>query len=100
REGCGDRGATLLLLPQDRDELEFLCETLQKCTWHFWIGLWMPAAGMGWTWVNVFRLDQGRFQLDLGERPGLCGMIRGSTIIPDNCDLASQWICQREATKL
>ncbi|NXB34687.1 KRBBA protein, partial [Eulacestoma nigropectus] len=99
REDCGDRGATLLL-PRDRDELEFLNETLQKHTRHFWIGLWVPAAGMGWMWVNGSCLDWDRFQLDLEERPGLCGTIRGSTIIPDNCDLDSQWVSQREATKL
>ncbi|NXE43378.1 KLRBC protein, partial [Ptilorrhoa leucosticta] len=96
RNDCGDRGATLLL-PWDRDELEFLNETLQKHTWHFWIGLWVPVARRGWMWVNGSR---DRFQLDLGEQPGLCGTTRGSTIIPDNCDLDLQWICQREDTKL
>uniref|UniRef100_A0A8U7NMJ0 Uncharacterized protein n=1 Tax=Corvus moneduloides TaxID=1196302 RepID=A0A8U7NMJ0_CORMO len=45
-------------------------------------------------------LHETLFQLDLRERPGLCGTIRGSTITPENCDLDSQWICRREATKL
>ncbi|NXY58636.1 KLRBC protein, partial [Callaeas wilsoni] len=99
QEDCGDWGATLLL-PRDRDELEFLNETLQKCTGHFWIGLWVPVAETGWTRVNGSRLDRDGFQLNLGERPGLCGIIKGNSIIPENCDLDSQWICQREATKL
>ncbi|NXB24204.1 KRBBA protein, partial [Rhagologus leucostigma] len=88
--------ASPLLLPPSQ---EFLHETLKKPSRYFWIGLGVPAAGTGWTWVNGSLLDRDRFQPDLGERPGLCGMIRGSTIIPDTCDLASQWICQREATK-
>ncbi|NWV73559.1 KLRBC protein, partial [Dasyornis broadbenti] len=79
---------------------EFLNESLQKPTRHFWIGLWVPAAGTGWTWVNGSRLDQDQFQVDLEERPGACGTIRGSSTIPDNCDLDSQWIYQKEATKL
>ncbi|NXC11125.1 KLRBC protein, partial [Orthonyx spaldingii] len=79
---------------------EFLDETLQKPACCFWIGLWVPAAGTGWTWVSGSRLDRDRFQLDLGERPGLCGSIRGGTIIPDSCDLTWPWICQTEATKL
>ncbi|NXH88357.1 KLRBC protein, partial [Edolisoma coerulescens] len=79
---------------------ELLNETLQKRTRHFWIGLWVPAARTGWMWVNSSRLGRDWFQMDLGEQPGLCGTIRGSTIIPDNCDLDLQWICQREATQL
>ncbi|NXA85360.1 KLRBA protein, partial [Melanocharis versteri] len=93
REDCGGRGATLLL-PRDRDELEFLNETLQKP------GLWVPAAGTGWTWVNGSCLDRRRFQLDPGERPGACGAISGNRIIRQECGSASQWICQKKATKL
>ncbi|NWW70097.1 KRBBB protein, partial [Climacteris rufus] len=79
---------------------EFLNETLQKPTRHFWIGLSVPEAGTGWTWVNGSRLDRDRLQLDLGERPGTCGTLKGTNITADNCDLQLEWICQREATKL
>ncbi|NWI41702.1 KRBBA protein, partial [Picathartes gymnocephalus] len=79
---------------------ELLNETLQKPGRYFWIGLWVPTAETGWTWVNGSRLDRDRFQLDLEERPGLCGMIKGNSIIPETCSFESQWICQREATKL
>ncbi|NXT63653.1 KLRBC protein, partial [Chaetops frenatus] len=99
QEDCRNRGATLLLL-RDRDELELLNETLQKPVHKSWIGLWVPPDGKGWTWVNGSRLDRNRFQLDLKEQPGLCGMIRRNSIIPETCGFQSQWICQREATKL
>ncbi|NXM42025.1 KRBBA protein, partial [Gymnorhina tibicen] len=97
REDCGDRGATLLL-PRDRDELEFLNETLQKPLLSFWIELWVPAARTGWTWVNGSLLDWDHWTS--GSDLDSVGRSEGSTIIPDNCDLDSQWICQREATKL
>ncbi|NWW26308.1 KLRB1 protein, partial [Falcunculus frontatus] len=99
REDCGSRGATLLL-PRDRDELEQLNETLQKSTRLFWIGLWVPAAGTGWTWVNGSRLDRHRFQLDLEERPGQCGTLSAGGIVPGACGTELEWICQREAIKL
>ncbi|NXO13262.1 KRBBA protein, partial [Oriolus oriolus] len=99
REDCGDRGATLLLL-QDRDELESLNETLQKLTRNFWIGLWEPAPGTGWTWVNGSRLDRDRFQLYLWEGPRQCGTISGDRISSGDCSTELQWICQREATKI
>ncbi|NWV11040.1 KRBBA protein, partial [Ptilonorhynchus violaceus] len=96
-EDCGNRGATLLL-PWDEDELEIHNETVKKPTQPFWIRLWVPAVGTGWTWVNGSRLDQDRFQLDLGERPGVCGIIKGNSIIADNCTSELQWICEREGT--
>ncbi|NWI45178.1 KLRBC protein, partial [Picathartes gymnocephalus] len=89
--------ASPLLLPPSQ---EFLNESLQKSVRYYWIGLWVPTAETGWTWVNGSRLDRDRVQLDLGEQPGTCGAIRGNSIIPDNCDLDLQWICQREAMKL
>ncbi|NXC55881.1 KRBBA protein, partial [Aleadryas rufinucha] len=89
-------GSPLLLPPSQ----EFLHETLKKPARYFCIGLWVPAARTGWTWVNGSLLERDRSQPDLEERPGLCGTIRGSTIIPDNCDLGSQWICRRKAIKL
>ncbi|NWV94940.1 KLRBC protein, partial [Machaerirhynchus nigripectus] len=99
REDCGGRGATLLL-PRDRDELELLNETLQKSGRSFWIGLWKPVPGTGWTWLDGSRLDRDRFQLDGTERPGDCGTLRSSRISPQDCGLQLQWICQREATKI
>lgn len=63
--GLRGSGATLLLL-RDWDELvkgmmgEFLHETLQKPALSFWVRLWVPAAGTGWTWVNGSRQDWDR----------------------------------------
>ncbi|NXI77804.1 KRBBA protein, partial [Rhipidura dahli] len=99
REYCGDRGATLLL-PRDRDELEHLNEILKNSTRQFWIGLSVPSAAAGWTWVNGSRLDRDRFPLELRERPGHCGTLRGGRISSGPCSTELQWICQREATKL
>ncbi|NXU42126.1 KRBBC protein, partial [Drymodes brunneopygia] len=79
---------------------ELLYETLQKSGRNFWIGLWVPAAGKDWTWADGSRPDRDWFQLDLRERPGKCGTIRSSRIIPQECDLKLQWICQKEATEL
>ncbi|XP_027595724.1 killer cell lectin-like receptor subfamily B member 1B allele B [Pipra filicauda] len=76
REDCGDRGAAMAM-PWDKDELDSLNETLRKPTRHFWIGLSVPAPGMGWTWVNGSRPDWSRFPQDLGEGPGACGALKG-----------------------
>ncbi|XP_064495323.1 killer cell lectin-like receptor subfamily B member 1C [Pseudopipra pipra] len=59
REDCGDRGAAMAM-PWDKDELDSLNETLRKPTRHFWIGLSVPAPGVGWTWVNGSRPDWSR----------------------------------------
>ncbi|NXO72909.1 KRBBB protein, partial [Phainopepla nitens] len=99
REDCGGRGTTLLL-PRDRDELELLNGILQESGRSFWIGLWEPVPGTGWTWLNGSRLERPRFQLEVGERPGHCGAIRSGRIIPQDCGFELQWICQREATEL
>ncbi|NXH35073.1 KLRBC protein, partial [Myiagra hebetior] len=99
QEDCGDRGA-MLLLPRDQDELELFNETLQKSGRNFWIGLWEPVPGAGWTWMNGSRLDRDWFQLDHRERPGQCGTLRSSTIFPQDCGLELEWICQRQAIKI
>ncbi|NXB82960.1 KRBBA protein, partial [Donacobius atricapilla] len=99
REDCGNRGSALLV-PWDQDELEILNESLQKPTRHFWIGLSLPVAGTGWTWENGSDLDRGRFQLDLEERPGACGTLKGNGIDPQDCDTTLQWICQRESAEI
>ncbi|NXR84166.1 KRBBA protein, partial [Pycnonotus jocosus] len=99
REDCGNRGSALLV-PWDQAELEFLNESLQKPTRHFWIGLSVPVAGTGWTWENGSDLDQDQFQLDLGKRPGACGTLQGNGIVPQNCDTRLQWICQKESAEI
>ncbi|RLV97707.1 hypothetical protein DV515_00011524 [Chloebia gouldiae] len=99
REDCRDRGSALLV-PWDQDELEFLNESLQKPTRHFWIGLSVPVAGMGWTWVNGSDLDQDRFRLDFGNQPGTCGTLKGNAISPQTCDRRLQWICHKESVRI
>ncbi|NWX67311.1 KLRBC protein, partial [Promerops cafer] len=99
REDCRDRGSALLV-PWDQDELEFLNESLQKSTRHFWIGLSVPVAGTGWMWENGSDLDQDWFQLDLEKRAGACGTLKGNGIDPQNCAMRLQWICQRESAEI
>ncbi|XP_010182252.1 PREDICTED: killer cell lectin-like receptor subfamily B member 1B allele B [Mesitornis unicolor] len=94
---CGNRGAELLM-PGDQDELDFLNEILHKPTRYFWIGLSVPSAGQGGTWLNGSRLDQSRFQLS--PRAEGCGVLRANSIDAGNCSLGFQWICQKNATKL
>ncbi|NWV10605.1 KLRBA protein, partial [Ptilonorhynchus violaceus] len=82
---------------------EFLNETLQKPTRHFWIGLLVPVARTGWTWENGSHLDQdwgALFQLDLGKRPGACGTLKENGIDLHNCNMKLQWICQRQSAEI
>ncbi|NWY09507.1 KRBBA protein, partial [Aphelocoma coerulescens] len=79
---------------------EFLIESLQKPTRHFWIGLLVPVAGTARMWENGSGLDQDRFQLDLGKQPGACGTLKGNGIDPQNCDTRLQLICQRESAEI
>ncbi|XP_051625615.1 killer cell lectin-like receptor subfamily B member 1B allele C [Manacus candei] len=99
REDCGDRGAAMAM-PWDKDELDSLNETLRKPTRHFWIGLSVPAPGMGWTWVNGSRPDWSRFPQDLGEGRGACGALKGDRIDPRACDTGLQWVCQTESARI
>ncbi|XP_014738760.1 PREDICTED: killer cell lectin-like receptor subfamily B member 1B allele B [Sturnus vulgaris] len=100
REDCGNRGSTLLV-PWDQDEMEFLNESLQKPTRHFWIGLSVPVAGTGWMWENSSNLDEERLQLDLRKRgPGACGTLKGNGIVSQSCDTRLQWICKRESAEI
>ncbi|XP_030921621.1 killer cell lectin-like receptor subfamily B member 1C isoform X1 [Geospiza fortis] len=99
REDCRDRGSELLM-PRDQDELEFLNESLQNPTRHFWIGLSVPVAGTGWMWENGSDLGQERFQLELGKEPGSCGTLRGNGISPQSCASTLQWICQKESIEI
>ncbi|KAM7079716.1 killer cell lectin-like receptor subfamily F member 1 isoform 1-T1 [Ciconia maguari] len=99
KQDCVNRGAELLM-PGDQEELGFLNEILQKPSRYFWIGLSIPSAGKGWTWLNGSRLDQSRFQLSPGDKGRSCGMLREDRISSDNCSSALQWICQKEATQL
>ncbi|XP_072704153.1 killer cell lectin-like receptor subfamily B member 1B allele C isoform X5 [Ciconia boyciana] len=99
KQDCVNRGAELLM-PGDQEELRFLKEILQKPSRYFWIGLSIPSAGKGWTWLNGSRLDHSRFQLSPGDKGRSCGMLREDRISSDNCSSALQWICQKEATQL
>uniref|UniRef100_A0A8C3TVY5 C-type lectin domain-containing protein n=1 Tax=Catharus ustulatus TaxID=91951 RepID=A0A8C3TVY5_CATUS len=81
REDCGNRGS-MLLVPWDQDELEFLNESLQKPTRHFWIGLSVPVAGTGWMWENGSDLDQEH------------------GIVSQDCNTRLQWICKRESAEI
>ncbi|XP_072704164.1 killer cell lectin-like receptor subfamily B member 1B allele B [Ciconia boyciana] len=99
KQDCVNRGAELLM-PGDQEELRFLNEIVQKPSRYFWIGLSIPSAGKGWTWLNGSRLDQSRFQLSPGDKGRSCGMLREDRISSDNCSSALQWICQKEATQL
>ncbi|NXG72527.1 KRBBB protein, partial [Baryphthengus martii] len=95
REDCVKRGAELLM-PGEQDELDFLNNTLKKPTRYFWIGLWVPSAGKGWTWLNGSRLDQSCPRADGTS----CGVLRMGRISSQSCSSTLEWICQREATQL
>ncbi|NWH25469.1 KRBBB protein, partial [Grus americana] len=95
QDDCRNRGAELVM-PGDQEELAFLNKILQKPKRYFWIGLSIPSAGKGWTWLNGSRLDQSR-PWDEGRR---CGVLRGDRIISENCSSGLQGICQKEATQL
>ncbi|KAK0676529.1 KRBBB protein, partial [Pygoscelis papua] len=95
KRDCVNRGAELLM-PGDQDELGFVKEVVRKPTRYFWIGLSVPSAGKGWTWLNGSRLDQGR-PWDEGRA---CGVLRGNRISSDSRSSGLQWICQKEATQL
>ncbi|GAB0201516.1 early activation antigen CD69-like [Grus japonensis] len=59
QDDCRNQGAELVM-PGDQEELAFLNKILQKPKRYFWIGLSIPSAGKGWTWLNGSRLDQSR----------------------------------------
>ncbi|NXX74090.1 KRBBC protein, partial [Urocolius indicus] len=99
RQDCVARGAELLLL-EDRDELDFVHQMLQSPSRSFWLGLFLPSAGQGWTWLNGSRLEQSRFQLSPGAEGSACGVLRWDRIVPANCGSRHQWICQRGAVEL
>ncbi|NWH47655.1 KRBBA protein, partial [Fregata magnificens] len=99
KQDCVNRSAELLM-PGDQDELGFIKEMVQKPTSYFWIGLSLPSAGKGWTWLNGSRLDQSRFQLTPWDKGRSCGVVREDVISSDSCSSGLQWICQKEATQL
>lgn len=94
-----NRGAELLM-PGDQDELGFVKEIVEKHRSYFWIGLSLPSAGKGWTWLNGSRLVQSWFQLSSWDEDGTCGVLRGDRIGSESCSSALEWICQKEATGL
>ncbi|KAK4805750.1 hypothetical protein QYF61_021849 [Mycteria americana] len=85
KQDCVNRSAELLM-PGDQEELvkgpmasgmwdgsqvcsrgaggtwgrRFIKGLVQKHSRYFWIGLSIPSAGKGWTWLNGSRLDQSR----------------------------------------
>ncbi|NXL07834.1 KRBBA protein, partial [Mesembrinibis cayennensis] len=78
----------------------FVKKMVQKPTGYFWIGLSIPSAGKGWTWLNGSCLDQSRFQLSPGNGSRACGAVREDRISSESCSSGLPWICQKEATQL
>ncbi|NXV94520.1 KRBBA protein, partial [Calonectris borealis] len=95
KRDCVNRGAELLM-PGDQDELGFVKEIVEKRSSYFWIGLSLPSARKGWTWLNGSRLAQSCSR-DEGRT---CGVLRGDRISSDSCSSALEWICQKEAAGL
>uniref|UniRef100_A0A8C3TRI7 C-type lectin domain-containing protein n=1 Tax=Catharus ustulatus TaxID=91951 RepID=A0A8C3TRI7_CATUS len=86
QERCSELGASLAIL-KDEEMVseglrEFLNESLQKPTRHFWIGLSVPVAGTGWMWENGSDLDQEH------------------GIVSQDCNTRLQWICKRESAEI
>ncbi|KAM6107028.1 killer cell lectin-like receptor subfamily B member 1B allele C [Phoenicopterus ruber ruber] len=67
---------------------------------YFWIGLSIPSAGKGWTWLNGSRLDESRFWLRPRDEGRSCGVVRGNRISSASCSSESPWICQKDAVQL
>ncbi|XP_074666608.1 killer cell lectin-like receptor subfamily B member 1B allele B [Strix aluco] len=99
REDCATRGAELLV-PGGHEELDFLNQTLRKPSTYFWIGLSVPPAGQGWTWLNGSRLAPGWFRPSPKAEFGTCGALRGGRIVSERCSSELQWICQKPAPQL
>ncbi|XP_042658247.1 killer cell lectin-like receptor subfamily B member 1B allele B [Tyto alba] len=98
RVDCVNRGAQLVMLG-DREELDFLIESIQKPTSYYWIGLLLSPV-QGWTWLNGSRLDRSCFQLNPPSSGGACGVLKGGRITSENCSAELKWICQKKATHL
>ncbi|XP_061875877.1 C-type lectin domain family 9 member A-like isoform X2 [Colius striatus] len=99
RQDCVARGAELLML-EDQDELDFVNEMLQNPSRAFWLGLLLPSAGQGWTWLNGSRLEQSRFRPSPGAEGSACGVLSWDRIGSAGCGSRYQWICQRGAIEL
>ncbi|KAM6106916.1 LOW QUALITY PROTEIN: killer cell lectin-like receptor subfamily B member 1B allele C [Phoenicopterus ruber ruber] len=99
REDCVNRGAELLM-PGDQAELDFVKELVQNPTRYFWIGLSIPSAGMGWTWLNGSHLDESQFLLSPWDEGRSCGVVRGNRISSDSCSSGLPCICQKDAVQL
>uniref|UniRef100_A0A8C0FQZ5 C-type lectin domain-containing protein n=1 Tax=Bubo bubo TaxID=30461 RepID=A0A8C0FQZ5_BUBBB len=92
---CLDQRSQLVKLESD-----FLNQTLRKPTTYFWIGLSVPPAGQGWTWLNGSRLAPGWFRLSPKAEFGKCGALRRGRIVSESCSSELQWICQKPAPQL
>ncbi|KAM9263902.1 killer cell lectin-like receptor subfamily B member 1B allele C [Morus bassanus] len=102
KQDCVNQNAELVM-PGDQDELDFIKEMVQKPRRYFWIGLSVPSAGKGWTWLNGSCLDQSRFLLSSWNESRSrrsCGVFKEGTISSESCSSGLQWICQKEATQL
>ncbi|KAM9263879.1 killer cell lectin-like receptor subfamily B member 1B allele C isoform 1-T3 [Morus bassanus] len=102
KQDCVNQNAELVM-PGDQDELDFIKEMVKKPRQYFWIGLSVPSAGKGWTWLNGSCLDQSRFLLSSWNESRLrrsCGVFKEGTISSESCSSGLQWICQKEATQL
>uniref|UniRef100_A0A8C8RK59 C-type lectin domain-containing protein n=1 Tax=Pelusios castaneus TaxID=367368 RepID=A0A8C8RK59_9SAUR len=95
---CAERGSRLLVI-RDRAELESL-QDLTHGTRQFWVGLSVPSAEKGWTWMDGSQLDRTLI-LGPGQAEGSsCGVVKGNQIKSESCSSAFQWVCQRDAIPL
>uniref|UniRef100_A0A8C0IHT1 C-type lectin domain-containing protein n=1 Tax=Bubo bubo TaxID=30461 RepID=A0A8C0IHT1_BUBBB len=95
KKGCENQEAQLVVL-RNKKEKDFLNQTLRKPTTYFWIGLSVPPAGQGWTWLNGSRLAPGCPKAEFGK----CGALRRGRIVSESCSSELQWICQKPAPQL
>ncbi|NWH56183.1 KRBBC protein, partial [Geococcyx californianus] len=78
----------------------FVKDFVQNPSRYFWIGLSIPSAAKGWTWLNGSQLDWNQIQLSPGDSTSTCGLLRVDAITSESCSSELRGICQKEATQL